>query len=296
MFIHTTDRLKKIVYYNLYDDVYIDGTLTVTGLGTIATPVSPTDDTTAIATTEWVNAAVTAGGGLPLQAAGDAYKFLMSNGTTADWFTLLVPNDTSINSLDHNSNTVGILKMNVADEIDFLAPVNIFALRALPDTYGNILNIDLTSDSDYSDKVGATIYVDGNKMVDIRVQADGAGGTIDGSEFVELKANWVTDENWTQAAITGDTQLGDVPEKYILVGLVLIETAGNTATLDLGTTAGASDIFAHQTIVASSETMITINRPFLLSGTSLYLNDDDASSSWNSASVDVFMRIKKWEE
>jgi hypothetical protein len=294
MFVHKIDRLIKNIPYDFIGDVTITGDLTVTGDGTIATPSNPADDTTAIPTTEWVNAAITAGGGLPLQAAGDANKFLMSNGTAADWYTILVPNDTPIGGINSMGDTVGLLKLNKWNEIDFLADVNIFALKAEPDTYGSILDIGMTSDGDYGDKAGAKIWIGGSKILELRAQNDGTGGLIDGSDYIIAKGLWVTDERWTQSTITTDTQLGDVPAKYMLQYIVFEETAGNAATIDLGTTGGASDIFVNQVIAASTITTVTIEETFsLTAATELYLNDNDAGSDWNSASVDVYVVLKK---
>jgi len=176
--------------------------------------------------------------------------------------------------------------------------LNIFALRALPDTYGTILDIGLTAAGNHGDKVGANIWVGGIKMVDIRVQNDGTGGVIDGSEYVYLDALYVLNEHTDQSTVTGDTEFTSVvPKGYLLKYLIAEETAGNAATLDLGTTSGGNDVFINQTFAASTITTVVINKVFSFSAAqSLFLNDDDAGSSWNSGSLNVYFVLEKIAE
>jgi hypothetical protein len=96
-------------------------------------------------------------------------------------------------------------------------------------------------------------------------------------------------------AITGDTTLTNVvPAGYLLQYIIFEETAGNAATIDLGTTDGGNDVFTGQIIAASDITTVVLNKVFSLSTTtSLYINDDQVGSDWNSASVNVTIVLKK---
>ena len=85
-----------------------------------------------------------------------------------------------------------------------------------------------------------------------------------------------------------------IPAGYILKYIVMEETAGNAATLDLGTTSGGNDLFINQTVAASDITTFVINKVFSTSAAqTIYLNDDDAGSTWNSASVDIYVVMEK---
>jgi len=277
------------------------------------------NNTTKIATTAFVQQEITASGALP-SVTGQANKLLTNNGTIADWTDTLRadfymdwfeihdvvieadsvywPNDTPILAIDGTGGYQGLFKLNTSTEIDVLAPLNIFALRALPDTYGTILDIGLTAAGNHGDKVGANIWVGGIKMVDIRVQNDGTGGVIDGSEYVYLDALYVLNEHTDQSTVTGDTEFTSVvPKGYLLKYLIAEETAGNAATLDLGTTSGGNDVFINQTFAASTITTVVINKVFSFSAAqSLFLNDDDAGSSWNSGSLNVYFVLEKIAE
>ena len=72
-----------------------------------------------------------------------------------------------------------------------------------------------------------------------------------------------------------------------------LETAGNTATLDLGTSAGASDVFSQQAFTASTETTVDIGILFSRTAdTALYLNDDGVGT-WNSGSLNVIFVLER---
>lgn len=120
-------------------------------------------------------------------------------------------------------------------------------------------------------------------------------GTVSGATYTNIPNE--DTETVRQDAITDDTQIlsssNIVPDGYRLVYMTGTETAGNTATLDLGTTAGASDVFSQQVFTASSTVPIMIDY-FNLSGSdvALYLNDDGAGT-WNSGSLNVLLRIEK---
>lgn len=98
-----------------------------------------------------------------------------------------------------------------------------------------------------------------------------------------------------QGAISVDTSFASiVPAGFMLEYVVFEETAGNEAILDLGTTAGGSQVFIGNIIDASDITVSTVSRVFSFSAdTTLYLNDDDAGSDWNSATVNIYFVMRK---
>jgi hypothetical protein len=118
-------------------------------------------------------------------------------------------------------------------------------------------------------------------------------GTVSGALPTNLPS--VHSEKYIEKTITADTTLTSiVPAGYMLKSMVFEETAGNAGVLDLGTAATGSQVFLNQTITASDFTTVVINKVFSLTAdTTLYLNDDDASSGWNSASVDIYVTLEK---
>ena len=121
-------------------------------------------------------------------------------------------------------------------------------------------------------------------------------GTVSGASAINMKyqQNVVR-----QDGITADTQIlsssNIIPAGYMLKYMYGLETAGNTATLDLGTTAGASDVFSQQVFTASTETTVVINKLFSrTTDTALYLNDDGAGT-WNSGSLNVILVLERVE-
>lgn len=130
-----------------------------------------------------------------------------------------------------------------------------------------------------TDRGGATGPIDENiknalRLLDARVY------TAVNGNYVILKANITDDDTWTDV----------VPAGYMLVYAIFEEKAGNTAVLDLGTSAGGNEVFLGNTITANELTTIVIQRTFsLTAATTLYLNDDDAGSGWNGATVDVYL-------
>ena len=86
----------------------------------------------------------------------------------------------------------------------------------------------------------------------------------------------------TAVPMTNDTAwTGAVPAGYQIESIVFIESGGVASTLDLGSVSGGSDIFKNQVIAASGITTIVINKTLsMLARSSLFLNDDDASSAW----------------
>lgn len=96
--------------------------------------------------------------------------------------------------------------------------------------------------------------------------------------------------------VTGNTTYSSVvPANYMLEYIIIQETAGKTAVLDIGTTASGNDVLNGQTITASSIVTIPIQKVFNLSSTaqSLYLNDAGGGSYWNSASLTLIYVLRK---
>jgi len=106
----------------------------------------------------------------------------------------------------------------------------------------------------------------------------------------------ITAEINKTTTVTGDQTFSNViPANYMLQYIVIQNTSANTCYLDLGTTAGAYDVFQQQTITASAITTIPIAKVYNLTSTAqtLYLNDDSGGSYWNSASLTVIFVMKK---
>ena len=143
-----------------------------------------------------------------------------------------------------------------------------------------------------------TMSIDGVELIRGRGLSDGAGALEDGSEYVIIKGLYVTDNNYERAAVTTDTTFTSVvPAGYILKYVVLTETAGNTATLSMGTAASGTQLFTNQTVTASTITTFVINKVFSwTAATSLYLHDDAGGDSWNSGSVDVKIVMEKIDQ
>lgn len=97
-----------------------------------------------------------------------------------------------------------------------------------------------------------------------------------------------------ETQMTNDTTwTGCIPAGYMLESIVFVESAGNVPTLDLGTTASASDVFSQEVLVASGITTIVINKVFsMLSRQTLYLSDDGAGT-WNSASLTAILLLRR---
>lgn len=98
--------------------------------------------------------------------------------------------------------------------------------------------------------------------------------------------------------ITDDTKLllsdNILPDGYMLEKIIGTETLGAEATVDLGSTAGTSNVFVNKVFAASSITVHDINFVNLTgSDLPLFINDDDVGSSWNSASLDIILILKR---
>jgi len=98
----------------------------------------------------------------------------------------------------------------------------------------------------------------------------------------------------TAAPMTSNTSwTGCIPPGYELEKIVFVNSTANAATLDLGTTSGAQDVFEQQVIQASGITTIVINKTFsMLTRQTLFLNDDGVGT-WNSASLTAILLMRR---
>jgi len=94
--------------------------------------------------------------------------------------------------------------------------------------------------------------------------------------------------------LNSDTTLTNVvPAGYMLEYVVIDEKAAASPVLDLGTTAGGNQVFINQAMQTSDLTTIGIERTFSLStATTLYLNDDDGASTWDSSTIDAYFILR----
>lgn len=99
----------------------------------------------------------------------------------------------------------------------------------------------------------------------------------------------------TNAVMTDDTEWVDaVPPGYEIEKIVFVESAGNAATIDAGSTSGGNDLFKNQVIEASEITTVVINKTISMSTRkSVFINDDDAGSDWNGASLISIMLMRR---
>jgi len=95
--------------------------------------------------------------------------------------------------------------------------------------------------------------------------------------------------------MTDDTVwTGAVPAGYQIIDINFVNSTANEATIDCGLASGTSNIFLNQVIAANAITTIVLNKtPSMLERSTLYINDDDASSSWNSSSLIAIMTMKR---
>lgn len=94
--------------------------------------------------------------------------------------------------------------------------------------------------------------------------------------------------------MTDDTAwTGAIPPGYMLESIVFNNTTANPATLDLGTSSGAEDVFEQQAIQASGLTTVVVNKVFSMTARqSLYLNDDGVGT-WNSSSLTAILLMRR---
>lgn len=113
---------------------------------------------------------------------------------------------------------------------------------------------------------------------------------LNGLRLLDAKVSGSGNTLVLRAGLNADTTLTDiVPAGYMLAYIIFQEKAGNTPVLDLGTTAGNSEVFSGQSMTASDLTTIIVTRVFsLTAATTLYLNDDDPGSGWAGGVVDAY--------
>jgi len=131
-----------------------------------------------------------------------------------------------------------------------------------------------------------------NDVLEVQVSGEVFSRKITGAQ---LKASLPSGSIVTTLNKSADTTLtAIVPAGYMLEYMLFEETSGNAPTLDLGTTAGGNEVFINQEMTASGITTIVLQRVFsLTAATTLYLNDDDAGSSWNGATVNIYTILKQ---
>jgi len=119
-------------------------------------------------------------------------------------------------------------------------------------------------------------------------------GAVSGALPTNLPADDVERFRHTVAMTDDTTWTSVVPAGYELEKIIFVNSTANAATLDLGTAATGSQVFLNQVIAASGITTVVINKTFSMSAAqSLFLNDDDGSSSWNSASLTATLLMRR---
>lgn len=120
-------------------------------------------------------------------------------------------------------------------------------------------------------------------------------GTVHNATYINIPSS--DNEEARQNGITTDTQIlsssNIIPDGYMLKYVIGTETAGNTGTLDLGTTAGTSNVFSQVVFTASSTTSEAVDFINLTgSDLPLYINDDGAGT-WNSSNINFIFILQK---
>jgi hypothetical protein len=127
---------------------------------------------------------------------------------------------------------------------------------------------------------------------------DGNGGKHHGEaagcEALNLPSGHVA--RYEKPGITGDTTLTDViPPGYRIKSMAADVTgAGSGMVLNVGTSAGASDVVNGQDISSNGLFDLTLAKRIfsLSSGQSLYVNDD-GGTAWSGISIDLYLTIEK---
>lgn len=237
-----------------------------------------------------------------LTETAEAVGFTIAGGTTSK--TLTVSEDVT---LDQDLQTTSSPSFAEVETDRTATPVVEFKDSDCADDDVNA-SIEVNATDTVGGQEDVDVYfkhqVDGSLTPYLHVDADGDldfyGGNIktfgalkDGTYTTYIKD--IRSSVHEEDTVTGDTTLTDVvPAGCILDCIVFNETAGNAPTLDLGTSAGGNEVFSEQLLNASGLTLISINKIFSISAaTTLYLNDDQAGSSWNSGSVDVYLIMRR---
>lgn len=115
------------------------------------------------------------------------------------------------------------------------------------------------------------------RLLDAKIQAAGSGS------LVSLQSNVSSDTTFTDV----------VPAGYLLEYAIFHEKLGQSPILDLGITAGGDEVMINAELIPSGLTVIPLTRMFSLTvAQTLYLNDDDAGSTWDGSTVDVYLVLK----
>ena len=193
--------------------------------------------------------------------------------------------------------TANILAVDNDGNIDLYSTFKISSLYYEADAGDvTVCNIPVAS-SVYGTSMSLNFSIDDTKLLEVLATSDGAGGII--NPQVVLKNLFVTDNVYSQTVVATDTTFTSVVKaKHLLEGILFYNTTANAATLDLGTVATGNDVFINKVIAASTWTYLhasDLSKQFFstTADTTLYLNDDDGGSSWNSGSFTVYFITKK---
>lgn len=99
------------------------------------------------------------------------------------------------------------------------------------------------------------------------------------------------------SSISGDTTV-IIPAGYALEFMTFLNSTANNAIISCGTTASGIEIFTNQTVYGTGTdnglTTFSIHLvSSLTSPTTLYVHDDAAGDSWNSANVTIYLVFRK---
>lgn len=120
-------------------------------------------------------------------------------------------------------------------------------------------------------------------------------GVIDGAVPINLSPDHKEQYPHLTSITTNTAWTDVVPAGYLLEYIVFEGENTNDATIDLGTTTSASDVFSQEIIAGSDLTITVINKMFSKTAAqSLYLNDSGAGT-WNGASVLATLYMSKVE-
>lgn len=197
---------------------------------------------------------------------------------------------------DSAGNEVSIFKVDTDGYIDFGTILKIGALYHEADSgVVNILSMPLTTDTPSGDDIGFKFLVGTDDILKAYVESDGAGGAVANSSIVEVDNIYVRECVYDHsAAVTADVTLANVvPAKYLLEYIILTETAGNTATISIGTSSDGTEIFTNQAVTASTVNIFSVKQYNASSPISLYIHDNAGGDSFNSASLTVKLVMRR---
>jgi len=155
----------------------------------------------------------------------------------------------------------------------------------------------LTIDNVSVTQIGAVLDIEGKNMGSFGV-VDASSNLLNGSTSGSPQVLHKGDEAQyvdTKLAMTGATTLTDiVPKGYQIQSIYFKNNTANAVTggIKIGTTAGGTDVVAAGTVGANAEGLFTLASDFFSSSAdqTLYV---DAVTAWNSASIDIIIKMKK---